>query len=769
MEFSYFKLYALLKKSWGVLLRKTKLLFKVRGKVVGFFLGFLIILLFRNSIICSWTRIIGLPLFGNVKSSIVDDWICLAILISSFFLIKKSKEKSHIPFDVIVFLIIAFYVLYYYQRICFPDTFIPFYSFSYIVYADILPVILLFYIISNFRMESKCKRQEIYLSNDIDSKVQEYLSCDNEQYAIMLTGEYGAGKTFYYNHTIKRFVQAQNKESIYISVYGVKSQEDLHKKFIEEIYPIIKGNFFYLFTGILEALSNFIGRNINVDKSKITKSININWSNYVVCVDDLERIAKESCITEIFAYIDEILVNHKVKIIFIGNEERLNSLDNNKDYDSEYKRNKEKLVRYTYRYTCDIRCFIKTCINKEENTEFSEYLNSVIDRIEYFYKSRSCNNLRTVQFNIFVLKYIYQYLQKKDISKYLHKIMDDYYLFLTMVYSLEYKIHNNLSIFEKMNVNEVKTALRRKYYQSFLYGRDSDYKKEAYDMTEEASVVDKYWGVNYHDYRVSLPLIAYIHTGIFDLEKFRVEVDSLIVKYQKEEITHEQNLLNSLNNAWDKEDIEMENIVNESLTKLEYGEFELKNYPLFVHRLSFLDENRFIDIGIQNETVKNKIRKGMNIRMKKEPNCLDDDMENYCNIYGPQLKYNAFYEEIKKTVVNFCKENKENFLKHKFSKEFRFFNQDFNFEEYTEYNCDLFEGQISVEEFFVILYKADNKGKMIITNLIRNRLKYNSCLDKEFYEQLKIKLEEYLEKETKALVSRKNMELLLKILKGEID
>lgn len=731
------------------------------SKFITAMLGILIILLFRNKINEFWLEVVGIPLLGNIQSSIFNDCTCMLLItlgVISIAIRKTLKKKQKITTEEGLF-IVSFYVLYCYQRILFPDTFVPFYLCPHIAYADILPI-LLFISILKFKIG---KESEVIVPSDILTPyIINYLNDNSDQYAIMLSGEYGTGKTFYYEHTVKNLIKSSNKEPIYISAYGIKSHDDLHKKLIEEVHPIIKGSFFHLFSSILNALSSFFGGNINLNKTGIAKSLDVDWKNYVICIDDLERIAHTDCITEFFGYLNDLLIKYKVKILFIANEEKLN--DDNKIPD--YKRNKEKLIRFTYQYTCEIKCFIETYINNEGKTQFSEYLDSVKERIVHFYSHQKQKNLRTLQFNLSILKQIYSLLQKNHEKELLYKLLNKKYLFLTMIYSVEYKEKNNLDIFHTIDIEKTNILLHRKYYGGLLPNTNSD--GTQIELTTEASIVDKYWGLHYHLYDDSQFLMHYITTGFLKHDEFEREIKRLEEDIQIKEKTRKKSLLANLENLWGHEDAEMQVNVEDALLKLEKGEIGVNDYPAFIHALSIIDENGFANVGIQEDSVQNRIRQGLSIRMRIEQSCINEDIEYN---YHPclQLKQEDFFKEIEDVVFDFSEKNKERKIKDRFHTNLNMaISQEISLEEYKQYDCNLFLDRITADDFLDVIINCNNKTKLEITNFIRYRFNNKKEFDAIFYKQLAESVKTYLEKNKSPRISWKIIELLSKILEGRI-
>ncbi len=61
---------------------------------------------------------------------------------------------------------------------------------------------------------------------EIIEVIKSYYSDSNIQYAILLNGEWGCGKTFF----VKNKIVKEIKDSVYVSLYGVSNINDVNKK-----------------------------------------------------------------------------------------------------------------------------------------------------------------------------------------------------------------------------------------------------------------------------------------------------------------------------------------------------------------------------------------------------------------------------------------------------------------------------------------------------------------------------------------------------------
>ena len=63
-----------------------------------------------------------------------------------------------------------------------------------------------------------------------------YIGLPNPQYAVLLKGKWGSGKTHFINE-YKKELDKNKQKYIYVSLYGVTSYDEIETKFLEAIYP----------------------------------------------------------------------------------------------------------------------------------------------------------------------------------------------------------------------------------------------------------------------------------------------------------------------------------------------------------------------------------------------------------------------------------------------------------------------------------------------------------------------------------------------------
>ena len=91
--------------------------------------------------------------------------------------------------------------------------------------------------------------------------VKDYLTKENNN-ALLITGEWGVGKTYFFNNILSKEIEkVSTKENenikytpIRISLFGVTSINDIEKRIILEIYPLLKNKGLKIGKGLLNVI-----------------------------------------------------------------------------------------------------------------------------------------------------------------------------------------------------------------------------------------------------------------------------------------------------------------------------------------------------------------------------------------------------------------------------------------------------------------------------------------------------------------------------------
>lgn len=176
--------------------------------------------------------------------------------------------------------------------------------------------------------------------------VNYYSKLNNPGYAILLTGDWGAGKT----HLIKNNLQPYTY--IYVSLFGLSSLDDIYASVYNAMHPR-KGKIKSLTNNLKDAEIGFSGFTIglgNMTKGLANSIMRENVEkNKVIVFDDLER----SCIKseQILGAINKYVEHHGCRVIAIAHDEKLGS---------KLTETKEKTIGLSLRVTPDIPNTFKT-------------------------------------------------------------------------------------------------------------------------------------------------------------------------------------------------------------------------------------------------------------------------------------------------------------------------------------------------------------------------------------------------------------------------
>lgn len=178
----------------------------------------------------------------------------------------------------------------------------------------------------------------------ITEEILRYLKDESYNYAVLIDGEWGSGKTFFANRTLTKAINEQeekletNRSVKYISLYGCKNMTDVQENvawsFAEDARQKIQkkvkwGDTAEKITGNFVLTSQKIG-NVIMKKFLSGESlyeISTDWLNlgsFIFIFDDLERC--DCPINEVLGFFNELVEHENTKVIIIANEKELSDM-----------------------------------------------------------------------------------------------------------------------------------------------------------------------------------------------------------------------------------------------------------------------------------------------------------------------------------------------------------------------------------------------------------------------------------------------------------
>lgn len=353
---------------------------------------------------------------------------------------------------------------------------------------------------------------------ELNEIISDYLQAKDTDYAIMISGEWGCGKTYYLEHEFNDFIQKQtcptepdtaqsNKKAkaqmyspAFISLYGISSPEDFHYRVFLGVNSWTKNKVAKALALMGTKLAGATG--LNFDKSD-TDNITFISNNTVLVFDDLERICSNKIsVIEVLGLINEYSEHNHYKVIIVCNEEVYAGEVNGIDRNDDYWRYKEKTIRYTYRFNADIPKVYDTILRTYNNAEYSTYLEQNKSFILNMFLMGENRNLRTLKY---YMDSMHKIFANTPNVKYKRQILRKLFV-TTMIYTAEYKKGK-----EKNDLMELKATYNIDFDTTFLGHHKQEQKGEKQSYTEK---VINIYGTLYNDDMEKLPfIIDYLITG----------------------------------------------------------------------------------------------------------------------------------------------------------------------------------------------------------------------------------------------------------------
>lgn len=297
-----------------------------------------------------------------------------------------------------------------------------------------------------------------------------FVTSQNPNFAVMLKGKWGAGKTYFIRGIMEEWENAQviadneiNLRPIYISLNGISKKGEiidslkakispfLYSKGVKFARDIVKG----FFKSTLKIDFDYDSDeksdgniNINFDPISIFKSSNDKIKgNRILIFDDIERC--KIPIDELYGFINDFVEHSECKVILISDEEKLDE-ENTKDSKFKYPVFKEKIVGQTFEIKPDTEQAVDFFFDSLK-CDMKPYLLELKDVIINIFDVSKKENLRVLQRAIYEFERLFSFTEtelKKDEEKY--KILIKNFLSYFLIYFLEFKTGNeDISSFQQ--------------------------------------------------------------------------------------------------------------------------------------------------------------------------------------------------------------------------------------------------------------------------------------------------------------------------------
>ena len=477
-----------------------------------------------------------------------------------------------------------------------------------------------------------------------------YIKLPNPQYAVLLKGKWGSGKTHFINDYKKQLDEKEQKY-IYVSLYGVRNYDEIETKFLETIHPRLY-NKKTIFAG--KIAKQFLKGTLKIDwdgngqeNAELETKIPdfkpedlLNTKDYILIFDDLERCSIN--IINLLGYINHFVEHQSYKVILIANEEEFKK-------SKKYIKIKEKLIGKTFEFISDALSAYDSFLIELKNT--NNIKENILEKekaniLELFEKSEF-KNLRALRqtlldFERFYDEVLTTHLEKKELIK------DILYWFF--LFSFEIRQGNN-HILDLPKLSE-------EYHSLSII----DKKVDESEKTKYKLFLNKYNLDNNWDVVISFDLWKEI---LLNLNIQKEEID-LALKNSKYYATEEFKSWKLLYSYYDLDDDTFKKLTDEIYFKIHNIEYKIfEEVKMVSSILLALKEKNLID----------KIDFCLVYEIKKQINFLfdndliDDEIilpsDPYSFYHDSYENYNYMESEAFSSILEYIKEKIANKLEEK--------------------------------------------------------------------------------------------------------
>ncbi|MBS1951425.1 MAG: hypothetical protein OJF59_000586 [Cytophagales bacterium] len=417
--------------------------------------------------------------------------------------------------------------------------------------------------------------------SNLHHAIRQYLDTAKTDYAVMINGEWGSGKTYYLKKELFKELEKEKPElrCIYISLFGVTGSLDLNKKFFLEVYPFLNNKWAKTAGAVGKSVLSHLGFDFGKDQEDaLIEFVSKFNDNTLIVFDDLERLDKDLLI-EILGFINQIVEHNNIKVIISANEKEI--LEGIKKDSSDYERYIEKLVRHKLQFKLGFD-EIGGEIIRGAGVDFKFQGNI----LEAFSKGEN-RNLRTLQFASSLSSNILKSLAKvQEVDQPVKDQIAGLAIYFLSTLSIEVKARSlkyvemkklaswsvekpvDFSKIDFSNVDVVDVAdtgdgVKRKTFKS----KNPNVQQEYYD---------KYFSPNSIMYFDSV--VECLDSGFWDEGKFIDEVKQVVNYLTTKAVSEPKMLLDQLFNYERLNDEDLNGIVDKVLDFVGKGEYQIDGY-----------------------------------------------------------------------------------------------------------------------------------------------------------------------------------------------
>lgn len=256
------------------------------------------------------------------------------------------------------------------------------------------------------------------INSEMNEYIKHYLEEDKTKSAIMLTGVWGSGKSYYINTDLVPYLMKNGKSRcVVVSLYGIKSVSEISKSiYLELRAKLLRSNNEATMTGkmlaktVAKGVTSFFGIDLSASEDEMQKLYeSVDLSDKLIVLEDIER--SQIDILELLGYVNNLVEQDGIKVLLVANEAELLEYEEIVGEDDtakkalpkvltktsmQYLKTKEKTVSDTITFVGDYLSAIRNIIVGFNNKHLSLFLDDeYIQEIYELLVMPQNGNLRT--------------------------------------------------------------------------------------------------------------------------------------------------------------------------------------------------------------------------------------------------------------------------------------------------------------------------------------------------------------------------------------
>ena len=280
------------------------------------------------------------------------------------------------------------------------------------------------------------------MNEDILRFLEKYKDDPDPQYAVLLDGKWGCGKTFFIKSWLDTF-QTENEDELapmYVSLFGVQTVKQINDTINGLLFPFMNSKVYKIGKTITKMVASAALRfNVDYDgdkKSDGTVDFKLDplmdllndkkeelKGRRILIFDDLERA--NIGVKELYGYINRFVEHNRFKVIVVCNSTEITDKET-------FNRFREKIIGRTFEINSDIDAAINSFANEIPTSYFVQ---QHISEVKEAFKSTGYSNLRVLRQCIRDFNQIFQGIHIDNGNPYQNKELFHFLIRFVVLYS----------------------------------------------------------------------------------------------------------------------------------------------------------------------------------------------------------------------------------------------------------------------------------------------------------------------------------------------